>query len=83
MAFARLPVDAQEIASNPNARAIVAATETTRSLNELEGLTVSSLIQRSAQAERRGEPIGAAERREAGAQIDPVEARARPGRSIS
>jgi hypothetical protein len=45
VAFARFPVDAQDIASNPNARAIVVATETTRSLNEFEGLTESSLTQ--------------------------------------
>ena len=67
-------MEAQESASNPNARAIVAATETTRSLNEYEGLTESSLIQRSFEADRRGEPVGAAERREAGAEVHPVEA---------
>src|SRR5919199_4410971 len=43
VAFARLPVDAHDIASNPKARAFVVATETTRSLNEFEGLTESSL----------------------------------------
>ena len=44
VAFARLPVDAQQIASYPNARAIVIATLTTRSLKEFDGLTESSLI---------------------------------------
>ncbi len=44
VAFARLPVDAHEIASKPNARAIVIATVTTRSLNEFDGFTESSLI---------------------------------------
>src|SRR5919198_1030405 len=36
VAFARFPVEAHPIASNPNTRAIVIATETTRSLNGLE-----------------------------------------------
>src|SRR5690606_11484089 len=45
--FARLPVDAQATVSNPNARAVVSATDTTRSLNDQVGLTVSFLIHRS------------------------------------
>ena len=43
---ARLPVEAHEIVSNPNSCALVAATDTTRSLNENEGLTLSFLMYR-------------------------------------
>ena len=52
VALARLPVDAQLIASNPNARAIVIATVTTRSLKEFDGLTESSLIHRRSRPRR-------------------------------
>ena len=45
VAFARFPVEAQLMALNPKARAMVVATETTRSLKEFEGFTESSLIQ--------------------------------------
>src|SRR3954467_6133879 len=45
--FARLPVDAQAATLNPSSRALVRATETTRSLNEPVGFTVSFLIQSS------------------------------------
>ena len=41
---ARLPVEAQEMVSNPNSRALVAATDTTRSLKEKDGLTLSFLM---------------------------------------
>ena len=41
---AKLPVEAQEIVSKPNSRAFVAATDTTRSLKEKEGLTLSFLM---------------------------------------
>ena len=52
VAFARLPVDAQEIASNPNARDIVVATLTTLSLKEFDGLTESSLIHKRSSPSR-------------------------------
>ena len=42
VAFARFPVEAQATVSNPNSRATVTATVTTRSLNDPVGLTVSS-----------------------------------------
>src|SRR5437879_1298984 len=45
-AWARLPVDAHATVSNPNSRALVKATDTTRSLKECVGLRVSSLIHR-------------------------------------
>src|SRR3954466_15175178 len=45
VAFARLPVEAQATASNPNAFDIVSAPVTTRSLNDAVGFDVSSLIQ--------------------------------------
>src|SRR6266508_1371949 len=44
VALARFPVEAHETASNPKAPAMVMATETTRSLNEFDGFTESSLI---------------------------------------
>ena len=43
-AQARLPVEAQLRVSKPNSNALVAATETTLSLNEYEGLTLSFLM---------------------------------------
>ena len=52
VALARLPVEAHETASNPKALAMVMATETTRSLNEFEGLTESSLIHRRSMPRR-------------------------------
>ncbi|MND02057.1 hypothetical protein D3C83_213050 [compost metagenome] len=39
--LARLPVDAHAMASKPNSRAFAIATETTRSLNDHVGFTVS------------------------------------------
>ena len=45
VAPARLPVDAQASAGTPNSTARSAATATARSLNESDGLRVSSLIQ--------------------------------------
>ncbi len=45
--LARFPVDAQAAILNPSWRALVSATETTRSLNEPVGLAVSSLIHNS------------------------------------
>ena len=39
--LARLPVEAQAATLNPSSRALVRATDTTRSLNEPVGLTVS------------------------------------------
>src|SRR3990170_2141253 len=44
--FARLPVEAHASVLNPNSRAFVAATVTTRSLNDQVGLAQSFLIQR-------------------------------------
>ena len=48
---------------------MVVATETTRSLNEFDGFTESSLIQSRSHAERVRQPVGAAERREPGAHV--------------
>ena len=45
--LARLPVEAQAATLKPSWRALVRATETTRSLNEPVGLAVSSLIHSS------------------------------------
>ncbi len=45
--LARLPVEAQAATLNPSWRALVRATDTTRSLNEPVGLAVSFLIQSS------------------------------------
>ena len=45
--LARLPVEAQAAILNPSWRALVSATDTTRSLNEPVGLAVSSLIHSS------------------------------------
>ena len=45
--LARLPVDAQAATLKPSWRALVSATETTRSLNEPVGLAVSFLIHSS------------------------------------
>lgn len=60
---ARFPVDGQAMVSMPNSSALVAAIETTRSLNEYDGLTASFFNQRfsiprslpSRSAEERGE----------------------------
>ena len=46
-AFARLPVDAHAAVLKPNSSALPSATATTRSLKELVGLRVSSLIHTS------------------------------------
>ena len=45
--LARLPVEAQAATLNPSWRALVRATDTTRSLNDPVGLAVSSLIHSS------------------------------------
>src|SRR5579872_3048274 len=45
--LARLPVDAHAATLNPSWRALVSATDTTRSLNEPVGLAVSFLIHSS------------------------------------
>ena len=45
--LARFPVEAQAATLKPSWRALVSATETTRSLNEPVGLAVSSLIHSS------------------------------------
>src|SRR6266436_4662155 len=45
--LARLPVDAHAATLNPSSRALVSATDTTRSLNDPVGLTVSFLIHSS------------------------------------
>src|SRR6266436_3913308 len=45
--LARLPVDAHAATLNPSSRALVSATDTTRSLNEFVGLRVSFLIHTS------------------------------------
>ena len=42
--FARLPVEAQASVSNPNSRASLVATETTRSLNDQVGFWQSFLM---------------------------------------
>ena len=44
--LAKLPVEAQAIASKPNSRARAMATETTRSLKDHVGFTVSFFSQR-------------------------------------
>ena len=45
--LARFPVEAQAATLNPSWRALVSATDTTRSLNDPVGLAVSSLIHNS------------------------------------
>ena len=45
--LARLPVDAQAATLKPNSSALLSATDTTRSLNELVGLRVSFFSQTS------------------------------------
>ena len=57
-ALARLPVEAQASVSKPSSRARVAATETTRSLNECVGLAASFLTHTSREAEALGEAVG-------------------------
>ena len=52
--FARLPVDAQASVSNSNSRAFVAATETTRSLNDHVGFAQSFLMYRLVQPQALG-----------------------------
>ena len=68
--LARLPVEAQAATLNPSWRALVRATDTTRSLNEPVGLAVSSLIHSSPRPELGGQAVGPDQRGEAGAQVD-------------
>ena len=68
--LARLPVEAQAATLKPSWRALVRATETTRSLKEPVGLAVSFLIQSSPEAELGGQAVGPDQRGAAGAQVD-------------
>ena len=58
VAPARLPVEAQASAGTPNSTARAAATATARSLNDSDGLRVSSLIQSRSTLENRAESVG-------------------------
>ncbi len=66
VAPARLPVDAQASASTPNSTARAAATATARSLNERDGLRVSSL------SHRRSTPSVGARRSAVSNGVDPT-----------
>ena len=69
--LARLPVEAQAMRSKPSSRAAVIATDTTRSLNEWVGLAESSLTHSGAvKPSSSAEPVGADQRRHAGAGVD-------------
>ena len=81
--FARLPVDAQAATLNPSWRALVSATDTTRSLNEPVGLAVSSLIHSSPEPELGREAVGPDQRGAAGAEVDGLGVRHRQQRRVA
>ena len=67
VALARLPVDAQATVPMPNSIAFDTATETTRSLNDSDGVADGVVLDPDLlEAEPLGEPVGAHERRHAG-----------------
>ena len=69
--LARLPVEAQPTVVKPNSRALLRATETTRSLNDSVGkLTASFLIQSCLDAQRLGQAVGPDQRRAADLRAD-------------
>src|SRR5271167_4887274 len=73
--LARFPVDAQAATLKPSWRALVRATETTRSLNDPVGLAVSSFIHSSLRAQhaivggRRQQLLGTGHRQLVGAHV--------------